>query len=87
MKNSVIIYKGDNVPEKNLIKAVYYGYQPSSSMRDIIIEDVKKHLKCDLDEYVIGIDVTVSLKEYDVKPEPKQFWYDEIKPTNDTKDT
>ena len=88
MSKSVVIYKKEEIPEKGLIKAIYYSYHPDSDTKERIIDDVKKNLKCELDDYVVGIDVTVSLKEYHIKPEDKKFWYDDkLKPNNDTKNT
>jgi hypothetical protein len=74
MNNGVVVYKDTQIPEKDLLKNTSYSYFPSTTVRDQIINDVKKNLKCDLEDYSVGIEVIINLKEYK-------------KPTNDTKNT
>lgn len=85
MIHGVIVYAGEVVPDKKLIKTTTYRYYPSSDMREQIIRDVKLHLKSDIEDVIVDIDINIDLKEYDVKPE-KKFWYDKLKP-NDPKNT
>jgi len=75
MSLPAVRFIGEIIPEKGLEKVVTYKYHPSTEMKEQILTDVKKHLKCDdLDDYTTELNIEVHLKQYK-------------KPTNDTKNS
>ena len=83
-----ISFVSEVVPDKRLEKTLVYRYYPISSMKDEILQHVKEHLKCDLEDFIVDVNVEINLKMYNTKPVDKAHWYDDkIKPTNDTKNT
>lgn len=76
-------------PDRKLEKTLVCRYYPTSSMREEILNGLREHLKCDLDQYIIDLRIEVNLNLYKDKIiEDKKYWYeDKIKPNNDTKNT
>jgi hypothetical protein len=88
METGVVIFKKEDIPEKNLVKTIQYNYHPPKSMKEEIIEDVKRNLKCEFEDYIMSVEVVVSMKEYERKPVEKKYWYDDkLKPNDDSKNT
>lgn len=67
---STIVFMGQKVPEKRLISEQTYKYHPDTEMKEQIIQDLKKHLSCSLERYIIDLNIQVILKEYDSKNQP-----------------
>ncbi len=64
---STIVFVSQRVPEKKLLSEHVYKYHPDSSMKEQIIQDLKKHLSSTLEHLIIDLDIKVTLKEYDSK--------------------
>lgn len=73
MNKASISYISEIVPEKNLEKTSLVRYYPPADMKEKIIRDVKEHMKCDYEDYIVEVKVEVILKLY--------------KTNNDTKNT
>ena len=71
MNKASIIYVSENIPEKDLEKTSLIRYYPPTEMREVIFNDVKEHLKCDLSEYVVEVKVEVILKLYKTNNDTK----------------
>ena len=64
MNSPAISFISEIIPENKLEKSIVYRYYPVLSMKDQILNDVKQHLKCDLEEYIVEVKVEVTLKLY-----------------------
>lgn len=64
---STIVFVSQRKPEKHLIQEIIYKYHLDSAMKDKILEDLKTHAKSSLEDYIIDIDVKITIKEYDTK--------------------
>lgn len=64
---STVVFIGEKKPEKNLIQEQSYRYHPDSVIKDKILEDLRKHLNCSLEQYIIDLNIQVILKEYVTK--------------------
>lgn len=67
---STIVFVGQKIPEKRLISEQTFKYHPDGEMKEQIIQDLKKHLNCSLEKYIIDLNIQVILKEYDPKYQP-----------------
>ena len=86
MSLPAVAFVSEVVPDKRLEKTLVYRYYPSSSMKEEILQNIKEHLKCDLEDYIVDVKIEVDLKLYNTKPIPSKYWYEDIKP-NDPKNT
>jgi hypothetical protein len=64
---STVIFVGQKKPEKHLVQEQTYKYRPDSDMKERILSDLEKHLNSTLDQFIIDLDIKVTLKEYDTK--------------------
>lgn len=64
---STIVFAGQRIPTKHLVKETDFKYHPDQPMKDKILEDLKKHLACSLEDYIIDLDIRITLKEYDTQ--------------------
>jgi len=89
MSLPAITFVSEKIQDKKLEKTIIYRYFPTSSMKEDILNHLKEHLKCDLDEYSIELEINVNMKRYTSDPIPKKYWYedDNIKPKDDTKNS
>lgn len=72
---STIIFIGTDVPEKHLVKKHKFKYRPDKEMLEKIMRDLAQHSRVSLDNVDIDINVEITLKEYNIKPD-KIFWYE-----------
>lgn len=84
---STVVFVNQKKIDKKLIQEFTYKYHPSSDMKEQILKDLHEHIKCDLEDFIIDVDIRIILKEYDKKPADNGHWYDDKLKPNDTKNT
>lgn len=64
---STIVFVGQKIPIKHLLRETNYRYQPDSSIKEKIIADLVKHIGSPIPEnIIIDIDIRIDLKEFDL---------------------
>lgn len=63
---SAIVWVGDVIPEKHLLKSVKYKAYLSPDEKEKIIKELKISVP-DLEDYIIAMHVEIELKKYDTK--------------------